>query len=893
MNDITRFITGAGGGGCFTGDTLVRTPAGDVSISSLKTGDTVVAFDDTGALHASNVLAVHVHDNQQVFRYNIWGSRYLDATPNHWVLNQFNTFVEIGTLTLDDCFVDVNNHLRPYKGCTALLNTTVYNLTVDTHHTFIANGIRVHNAGLGEDVVIGAGGGGGKGGGGGGTRVPTTAPDSLNSVQYAHVLDLVSEGEIEGLVDGLRSIYINNTPLQNADNSYNFEDVEVFVQNGTQDQSWIPLGSGGVENEVNVGVTVRQAIPITRSITNSEVDAVRVKIAIPALQSINNTNGDTYGTSVTLRISVQYSGTGFTDAVVDTISGRTSDRYDKQYVVQLNPRNSGVVVDVRVTRVTADSGSQLLSNEFAWTSYTEIIYTRLAYPNSALVGMRVNAQQFNSVPQRSYLIKGVKVQIPSGATVDASTGRIIYPSNFIWNGTFSSAVWTSCPAMILWDLLTDTRYGFGDHIKAAQLDKWAFFAASKYANELVDDGFGGQEARFSCNAVIQTSDDAYRLINDLMSVMRCQGFWASGALTITQDRPADPVYLFSSANVAKEGFNYSGSSLKTRPNVAVVSYFDNDLRDVGYEVVEDIASIQKYGVVRADIAAFACTSRGQANRIGRWLIYTEQYEKEVVSFKCGVEAGYQVRPGQIIRIADPLRMGSRRAGRIASATTSQVTIDNSAETDLSGSLTQAVLHVILPTGVVESRGISSISSGTIYLSTPFSVAPNTNSIWIIENPTVSTTTWRVISVKEEEDTAYVVSALSHSSAKYGHVEAGELLEPRTLTNLNPLPSPPTDVRGTEIDVDVNGVITKKVIFTWVPPLGVAQFRIRYRFEADNFTTLIIQGASFEIVSALAGTYYIQVNGITASGEVTMAGLGQYQIGPYVVAGYWVSGYGTD
>jgi predicted phage tail protein len=891
MTSDRNSIIGAGGGGCFTYDTLVRTPDGDVSIATIKAGDTVIAFDDTGALHEASVLAIHVHENHEVFRYNLWGSRYIDATPNHWVLNQFNTFVEISTLSLDDCFVDVNNHLRPYKGCAKLPNTSVYNLTVDKYHTFIANGVRVHNAGLGADTVVGSGGGDGKGrGGGGGTRVPVTAPDSLNSVQYAHVLDLISEGEIEGLVDGLKSVYINNTPLQNNDNSYNFEDVELFTQNGTQDQGWVPLGSGGVENEVNVGVTVRQAIPITRSITNSEVDAVRVKIAIPALQSIDNTNGDTYGTSVTLRISVQYSGTGFVDAVVDTISGRTSDRYDKQYVVALNSRTPGVVVDVRVTRVTADSGSQLLSNEFAWTSYTEITYIRLAYPNSALIGLRVNAQQFNSVPQRSYLIKGIKVQIPSGVTVDSTTGRIIYPTNFVWNGTFSSAVWTSCPSWILWDLLTDGRYGFGDHIAPGQLDKWAFFAASKYANELVADGFGGQEARFSCNAVIQTSDDAYKLINDLLSVMRCQGFWASGALTIAQDRPADPVYLFSPANVSKEGFSYSGSSLKARPNVAVISYFDNDLRDIGYEAVEDIASVDKYGVVRADITAFACTSRGQANRIGRWLLYTEQNETEVVSFKCGVEAGYQVRPGQLVRIADPLRMGSRRAGRIAAATTSQVTVDNAAETDLSGSLIQAVLHVILPTGVVESRGISSIAGGIIYVSTPFSVAPNVNSVWIIENPTVAPSTWRVVSVKEEDATTYVVSALAYSAAKYGYVEAGEKLAPRSLTNLNPLPPAPTDVRGIEADVDINGVIVKKVVFTWVPPQGIAQFRVRYRYESDNFTTLVVQGTTFEIVGALTGTYYIQVNGITASGEVTLASLGQYQVGPYVDTGYWASDY---
>jgi len=233
-----------------------------------------------------------------------------------------------------------------------------------------------------------------------------------------------------------------------------------------------------------------------------------------------------------------------------------------------------------------------------------------------LIGLRVDAEQFNSIPSRKYLVKGVKVKIPDGVTVDSDTGRIIYPENFVWNGTFGAATWTSCPAWILYDLLTSTRYGFGNHIDTAQLDRWSFFAASKYSNELVDDGFGGTEARFSCNTTIQTAEESFKLVNDLLSVMRCQGFWSAGSLTISQDAPQDPAYLFTGANVTEEGFNYSGSSLKTRPTVVVVSYLDIDLQDVAYEVVEDQDGIAKYGVVRKEFSAFACTSRGQAARIG-------------------------------------------------------------------------------------------------------------------------------------------------------------------------------------------------------------------------------------------------------------------------------------
>ena len=532
-------------------------------------------------------------------------------------------------------------------------------------------------------TIIGAGGGdGGKGGGGGSSRTPSTAPDSLDSRQYANVIDLISEGEIEGLADGFKSIFLNNTVLQNPDNSYNFQDVTIYTRNGTQNQTYIPL-SGGIEDEKPVGITVVKAVPQVRTITDVDVDAVRITISIPSLQRIDNTNGDTSGSSVRLQIAVQYQGGGYTTKIDDTISGRTADEYRKDYLIQLARPNASDIVDIKVTRITDDSTDTLLANAFSWSSYTEIIDAKLTYPNSALVGIRVDAEQFSSIPSRSYLIKGIKVQIPSGATVDAATGRIIYPANFVWNGTFAAATWTSCPAFILFDLLTASRYGFGDHIAAAQLDKWAFFAASKYANALVDDGFGGQEARFSCNTSVQTAEEAYKLVNDLLSVMRCQAFWSIGSLTIAQDAPSDPVYLFNQANVTPEGFSYSGSSLKVRPNVAVVSYLDLNLRDTAFEVVEDIDSIAKYGVVRSEISAFACTSRGQANRIGRWLLFAERYEKEVCTFASSLDAGQQVRPGQIILISDPVRAGSRRAGRINAATTTAITVDDSTDTDLS------------------------------------------------------------------------------------------------------------------------------------------------------------------------------------------------------------------
>ena len=749
-------------------------------------------------------------------------------------------------------------------------------------------------------TIIGAMGGGKASGGS--SRTPSSAPDSLDSRQYANVIDLISEGEIGGLFNGDKSIFLNNTPLQNKDDSYNFTNVTTYKRNGEQNQEYIPLG-GGVEDEKPVGLTVVKGVSPIYTITDENVDAVRVTIAIPALQQINSSTGDTSGANVELKISIQYgSGAfvdqaiGINDATSDIISGRTADEYKKDYLINLVRPNPSDNVAIKVTRVTDDSTDPLLSNTFSWSSYTEIIWAKLTYPNSALIGLRVDAEQFSTIPSRSYYIKGIKVRIPNGVTVDANTGRIIYPTNFIWDGTFAAAAWTSCPAWILYDLLISTRYGFGDHIltdaeklsftgTASKLDKWAFFAASRYSNYLVNDGYGGQEARFSCNTSIQTAEEAYKVVNDLLSVMRCQAYWSVGSLTIAQDAPSDPLYLFNQANVTPEGFSYSGSSLKIRPNVAVVSYLDvrydqeeqaiKGIRDTAYEVVEDTDSISRYGVVRSEISAFACTSRGQANRIGRWLLFSERYEKEVCTFASSLEAGQQVRPGQIILISDPVRAGSRRAGRISAATTTAITVDDSVNTDLSvegGSL----LSVILPDGAVEQRQISTVVGKVITLQSALSDTPNVNSIWIIESPSLQATTWRVLSVSEQDGINYGITAISHNESKYDYIENGDLLVFRDGTNLNEIPPQPSNLSvlstqqiggesGPEVQYELNGRIAVKITFSWYAPQGIKKFRVKYRFEDDNFTTITVQGTTFDILDVQPGNYQIQVSSISSTG----------------------------
>jgi hypothetical protein len=703
-------------------------------------------------------------------------------------------------------------------------------------------------------LIRGAGGGGGgKGGKGGSSSTPTEAKDNLNSTQYALVVDLISEGEIQGLKNGNQSIFLNNTPLQNADGSFNFQDVTVYTRNGTQAQSAIPIAAN-VQDEKPVGVQVAKATPITRTVTDSVVNAVRVTITVPQLQEIKD-NGDITGASVRLQIQRQYNGGGFVTVIDDTISGRTADQYQRDYRVELD---GAFPVNIRVVRVTDDSASAKLANAFNWSSYTEIVYAKLRYPNSALVGLRIDAEQFSSIPQRSYLVRGIKVRIPNNATVDQGNGRLIYAG--IWDGTFGAAQWTTDPAWILWDLLTSNRYGLGDHIQAAQLDKWAFFAASQYSSALVPSGFGGQEPRFSCNINIQTQEEAYKLINDMCSVFRAMPYWSSGSLTIAQDSPANASYLFTLANVSEEGFAYQGGTLKGRPTVAVVSYLDLKTRDIAYEVVEDQAAIAKYGVVTTEISAFACTSRGQAARIGEWLLYSEQYESEVVTFTASIDAGVLVRPGQVIEIADPMRAGSRRGGRIASATTTAITVDDATGLPASG----GTLSVILPDGTVETRSVSSRAAKVITVSSAFTAAPNANSVWVYQTSDLQTSQWRVISVAEQDGAQYAISALAYNASKYNYIERDRPLQFRDVTNLNVVPDPPSNLRYQEVIYESNGRALSKIILNWQTVVGISQYRVRWRLSDGNWQQEEVFKPDYEILNNDQGTYQVEVYSVNSA-----------------------------
>jgi len=472
--------------------------------------------------------------------------------------------------------------------------------------------------------------------------------------------------------------------------------------------------------------------------------------------------------------------------------------------------------------------------------------------------------QFQSIPSRKYRIRGIKIRIPgAGAnssgtpTVDSTTGRIVYPDGYIFNGVMGAAQWCSCPAMVLLDLLTDTRYGFGNHITDSSLDLFSFVTASKFANTLVDDGFGGQEARFSCNVNIQSSSEAFDLINELAGVMRCMPIWSAGSILLAQDSPKDASYLFNLANVTSEGFSYSGSGLKTRNTVISVSYFNMDSREIDYEVYEDADAIAKFGVIIKQVKGFACTSRGQARRLAKAILFAEQNESEIVTFGTSIDSGVVVRPGAVIEIADPVRSGLRRGGRVSSATTTQITVDDSAATDLP-TTNNPTLSIILPDGTVESKSVSSVAGAVITVSSAFSQTPNANTIWLLQDDTVQAQKFRVITVEESDGINYAITALSYVNEKYAFIEDGATLPTRTVSILNLPKDPPNALQAEEKLVEINNQAVSKLIVSWQPIVGVTQYQVNYRFNNGNFISTTVSSPDFEIFNTDIGTYEFQV-----------------------------------
>ena len=735
------------------------------------------------------------------------------------------------------------------------------------------------------NIIGSKGGGGGKGGGkgGGGQYVPTEAQDTLRSTTYVIGVDLLGEGEIYGLktatggtndTEALKSIYLDKTPVRSSNGTSNFTGFRFFYQNGTFSQvalsNYLGVGTDS-QTVVPVSVQILFNTPIVQTITDNTVNAARITLGFPALFSVTD-KGDTNGTDVTIAIDVQYSGGSYQQVRTDTITGKCSSLYQRSYEINLS---GNFPVNIRVRRLTEDSTSNKLQNSTQWLSYTEVVYTKFQYPHSAIIGFQIDARQFDSVPERSYLVRGLKVVIPNNATVDNATGRLIYSG--VWNGGFQSTQWTSDPAWCLWDLLTSKRYGLGEFLTPSLLDKWSFYQVSQYCSALVPNGFGGQEPRFSLNININMGESAYTIIGEILSVFRALSYWQSGTLSISQDSPKDPTYLLNTSNVVDGNFTYSGSSLKSRCSVVIVEWLNLTTQEVDYEYVEDYDAIARYGVITKKVKAVGTTSRGQANRFGRWMLLTEQTETETVSFQVSVEAGILLRPGMVVAISDPVRAALRVGGKITSATTNAIALDQ----PIPAWGSSPKISVVLPDGTVETRNISSGSGSTVQVSSPFSAAPNSNSVWLIEWTGLNSQLFRVITVSEQDGILFDCLCVAYNPNKFAEVELGVNLEPRPISVITNPPPAPTGLILSEQLYRYQSEVRLKIVATWVSEPTATKFLVRYRKSSGNWIEEVAFSNNFEILNQTPGTFEVQVfsqstfNRISAtSANATITALGK-------------------
>jgi hypothetical protein len=692
-------------------------------------------------------------------------------------------------------------------------------------------------------------------GGKGRSRSPKEAPDSLHSKQLASLVDLISEGPIAGLTSW-GDIFCDGVPVTNIDGSFNFQNIYIQQLVGWPNQP-IMTGFAAQQSETSVGTQLKYGVGQVRSVENADVDRIRVTVSVPSLQVINKKNGDISGTAVQFRVEVQYGRNGvWLNAGGYTISGKTSSRYQRAVMLVLSGAKP---VDIRVTRLTPDSTVQEMQNDLYWDSYTEIIDDRINYNLSAVVGINIDSEQFSSIPKRTYLVYGRYMLLPDN--YNAQTG--VYTG--VWSGNFQYN-WSSNPAWVLFDLITNSRYGLGQFITVAQLDKWEFYRIGQWCDGLVPNGYGGYERRWTCNVQILSQQDAYDLVRQFAAIFRGFTYWDGGKLVPVADMPADPATQFTNADVIDGAFIYSGTDLRSRHTQINVGWNDPKLLgDKRFATVEDHASITKYGIQNLDMDALGCISESQAVRVGKWQLYTELYETELVQFSTGLDKTW-TRPGDIIRISDVHVGGKRRGGRVASGTTaSRVYFDAPVGAATAGGA--IYVSCVLGEGKIETKQLVNLSPDQLFgdLVSPFSDAPALDTTFVVnEVGDLEPTLWRVTGISQGDLGTYDVKAVRHYPDKWAYVENNIALSVPDTSDIpiyfrvTSLTAMDYLVRASPISVGV------KCTVSWVSE--APRFDIAYRNADRNDNWQVIRTAEKAVdLDVIEGNYEFQVTPISPIG----------------------------
>lgn len=703
--------------------------------------------------------------------------------------------------------------------------------------------------------IVGAGGKGSTSG-----RTPVESPDSLRSISYAKTIILLGEGEMRGLVNGYRSVYLQGTPLQNSDGAFNFQNVSIETRSGTQDQSYIP-GFPSVENELGVGVELRADSPVVRAVSGSDLSAVRVRVAVDALQKIDTSNGDTVGYSISYAIDVATDGGAYTTVLNSAFTGKTTTRYERSHRIDLP---AGSQWQIRIRRLTPNANSSTIADITRVQSITEIIDAKLRYPNSALLAVAVDAQQFQSLPTIACNVYGRIIKVPANYDPELRTYATTGPgtTNGVWNGTFKSA-WTNNPAWVFYDIVTNDRFGLGNNIPAAWVDSWNLYQIAQYCDEMVSDGFGGQEPRFTCNVYMQTRTDAYKVLQDLAAVFRGVSYYAVGQMIASADMPKQVSVGYTNADVVDGRFEYESSARKVRHTVALVSW--SDQTDMGRQKVERVEfrpGLIRYGIQEAEVTAIGCTSRGQAQRIGNHILVSENLERETISFKVGLE-GVLVSPGDVFNVSNRNRAGRRMGGRIGSFTMDSVTVDQVPDDIVVGD----TIKVMLSTGKIESRAIQSIAGNIVNVTVNWSANPAKQGIFIFEKAELVAETFRCMGVTDNEDGTYTISGLSYRADKFAYIDDGTRLEQPPISVIPPsVQAPPANVTLTSFSVIDQAIARTDVTIQWDAAPNAIEYEVEWRRDDMDWVRVgRASSTSVDIRGAYSGRYLARVRAINALG----------------------------
>ncbi|HGD3791081.1 TPA: host specificity protein J [Enterobacter roggenkampii] len=691
----------------------------------------------------------------------------------------------------------------------------------------------------------------GRKGGSSSSRTPTEQPDDLQSVAKAKILVALGEGEFAGQLTG-KDIYLDGTALENADGSQNFSGVTWEFRAGTQAQKYIQ-GIPGTENEISVGTEVSSATAWTRTFTNTQLSAVRLRLKWPSLFKQED-DGDLVGYSVNYAIDLQTDGGAWQTVLNTSVTGKTTSGYERSHRIDLP--QAGSTWTIRLRKITSDANSAKIGDTMTLQSFTEVIDAKLRYPNTALLYIEFNSSQFNgSIPQISCEPRGRVIRVPDNYDPETRT----YSGT--WTGAFKWA-WTDNPAWIFYDLVVTDRFGLGNRLTAANIDKWTLYQVAQYCDQSVPDGKGGSgtEPRYTCNVYIQDRNDAYTVLRDFAAIFRGMTYWGDDQIVALADMPRDVDFSYTHANVVDGKFVYSSSTTKSRYTNALVSWSDpaNGYADAIEPVFEQVL-VARYGFNQLEITAIGCTRQSEANRKGRWGILTNNKDR-VVTFDVGLD-GNIPQPGYIIAVADRNLSGRDLGGRLSAVNGRVLKLDRVPSAKVGDRI-----MVNLPSGITQSRTIQSLTGGMVTVTTAFSELPQAEAVWVIESDELYAQQYRVISVTDNNDGTYTITGANHDPDKYARIDTGAVIDQRPVSVIPPgNQSPPVNIMISSFSVVQQNISVETMRVSWDQAQNAIAYEAQWRRNDGNWVNVPRSStSSFDVPGIYAGRYLVRVRAINAA-----------------------------